>query len=63
MAYASTTTGKSAKGADSEPSGKGGGGTYSSKAASLGARSEPGSTLRPGGMTTKGNAKKVGGGR
>lgn len=62
MAYASTSMGGS-KGASSEPSGKGGGGTYSSKAGSVGARSEPGSSLRSGGMTTKGNSKKVGGGR
>jgi hypothetical protein len=59
VAYASTTTGTAKKGADSEPSGKGGGGTFSSKAGSCGAKSEPGSTLRGGGMTTKGNAKKL----
>lgn len=60
MAYATTTTGKSAKGAGSEPSGKGGGGTYAPKSTSLGAKSEPGSTLRGGGISTKGNGKKLG---
>lgn len=59
MAYASSSTGGKAKGAASEPSGKGGGGNYPSKASNLGARSEPGSSLKGGGMTTKGNAKKV----
>ena len=58
MTYTSTTVaGK--KGAGSEPSGKGNGSTYSSKAGSVGARSEPGATLKGGGMTTKGNAKKL----
>ena len=58
MAYASTSMGGS-KGASSEPGGKGGGGTYSSKASNLGAKSEPGASLKGGGMTTKGNAKKL----
>jgi hypothetical protein len=59
MAYASgTNIGKSAQ---SEPSGKGGGGTYSSKAGTAGAKSEPSSSLKSSGMTTKGNARKVGG--
>lgn len=61
MAYASTSMGGN-KGAGSEPSGKqSGAGSYPSKASSLGAKSEPGSTLRGGGMSTKGNAKKLGG--
>ena len=58
MAYASSSSGGK-KGADSEPTGKGGGGTYASKAGSAGAKSEPGSSLKGGGMTTKGNAKKL----
>lgn len=60
MAYASSNFGGN-KGADSEPSGKGGGGTYASKAGTAGAKSEPGSSMKGSGMTTKGNAKKLGG--
>jgi hypothetical protein len=63
MAYASSNFGGN-KGCAGEPSGKGssGGGTYSSKAGSAGARSEPGSSLKGSdSMTTKGNAKKLGG--
>lgn len=57
MAYASSV--KVGTNAQSEPSGKGGGGTFSSKAGSAGAKSEPGSSMKGGGMTTKGNAKKL----
>jgi hypothetical protein len=63
MAYASASNGSTKKGCPSEPSGKGNGGTYASKAGSAGASSEPGSRLGGGGMTTKGNAKKLGNGR
>jgi hypothetical protein len=58
MAYASSNSGKGAKGASSEPSGGGSGGTYASKG-DKGVKSEPGSSLKGGGMTTKGNAKKL----
>lgn len=57
MAYGpSTNFGSNAK---SEPSGKGGGGTFASKAGTAGAKSEPGSKLGGGSITTKGNAKKL----
>ena len=42
-----------------EPSGKGGGGTFSSKAGSAGATSQPTGSMKGGGMTSKGNAKKL----
>lgn len=58
MAYAGSNNGGK-KGPGSEPSGKGGGGQFSSKAGTAGAKSEPGSKLGGGGMTTKGNAKKL----
>jgi hypothetical protein len=58
MAYAASNMGGN-KGAESEPKGKAGGGTYSSKAGSAGAQSEPSSSLKSGGIVTKGNAKKL----
>jgi len=62
MAYAGSNTGPSSRGAKSEP----GGSTskqFSSGAGSLGAKSEPAGNLKSSGISTKGNAKKVGGGR
>jgi hypothetical protein len=57
MAYASSSIGGS-KAATSEPHGKSGSGTFSSKG-STGAKSEPSGSMKGGGMTTKGNAKKL----
>jgi hypothetical protein len=61
MAYASASNGSTKKGCPGEPSGKGNNATYASKAGSAGASSEPGSSMGGGGMTTKGNAKKLNG--
>jgi hypothetical protein len=57
MAYASASNGGK-KGATSDPTGSKST-TFASKAGSMGAKSEPGSSLKGGGMTTKGNAKKL----